>query len=91
MLAGELAALVVERIAVGVVGGTAEHADTAVILGPSHLPVVGNIAPHEEAPLRVPRRALGPQQPGMKPLDRGVGLREVFERRIDRDDVGVPE
>src|SRR4029077_6881692 len=37
--AGELAAIEVERVAVGVVGGRAENADVTVVLRPSHLAV----------------------------------------------------
>ena len=91
MFAGELAALEVERVAVGVVGRRAEHADMTVVLRPSHLPVVGNVAPQEIAALRAPGRTFGPQHAGIETLDRGVGLGDVVERRIDRDDVGIPE
>ena len=91
MLAGELPALEIERIAVAVVRGCAEHADAAVVLRPSHLPIVRNVAPHQIAPLRAPRRPFGPQQPGIQPLDRRIRLREAVEARVDRDDVGVPE
>ncbi len=91
VLAGELAALKVERVAVGVVGRRAEHGDATVVLRPSHLPIVGNVAPQQIAALRAPGRAFGPQQSGIEALDRRVGLGEVLERGIDRDDVGVPE
>jgi hypothetical protein len=91
MLAGDLAALKVKRVAVGIVGGRAEHADPAVVFRPSHLPIVGDVAPHEVAALRAPRRTLGPQHPGIEAFDLGVGLGEVVERRIDRDDIGIPE
>jgi hypothetical protein len=40
VLAGELAALEVERVAVAVVGRHAEHAHAAGVLDPPHLPVV---------------------------------------------------
>ena len=62
-----------------------------VVLGIPHLPVIGNVAPQQIAPLRAPGRAFGPQQPGMEALDRRVGLGEIVEGRVDRDDVGVPE
>ena len=91
MLAGELPALEVERIAVAVVRGCAEHADAAVVLRPSHLPVIRNVAPYQIAPLRAPRRPFGPQHAGIEPLDRGIRLRETVEARVDRDDVRVPE
>ena len=45
----------------------------------------------EIAALRAPGRAFGPQHPGVEALDRGVGLGEIVEGRVDRDDVGVPE
>src|SRR5512147_105089 len=62
-----------------------------VILRPSHLPVVGNVAPQQIASLRAPGWAFGPQHTGVKALDRRVGLGEVVEGRVDRDNVGVPE
>src|SRR5262249_44344874 len=68
-----------------------KDADVTIVLRPSHLPVVGNVAPHQIAPLRAPCRAFGPQQAGVEALDRRVGLGQIIERRIDRDDVGIPE
>src|SRR5205823_6090243 len=56
-----------------------------------HLPIIGDVAPQEITALRVPGRAFGPQQSGMEALDRRVGLSEIIERRIDRDDIGIPE
>ena len=64
MLAGDLPPLEVERIAVAVVRGRAEHAHVTVVLQPSHLPVVGNVAPDEITALRVPGRPLRPQRSG---------------------------
>src|SRR5437667_7525680 len=87
MLAGELAALEIKRVAVRVVGRRAEHADVTVVFRPSHLAIVGNVAPQEIATLRAPGRAFGPQHPGIETLDRRVGLREIIERWVDRDDI----
>src|SRR4051794_10843270 len=91
MLAGQLPALEVERVAVGIVGWRTEYADVAVVLRPSHLPVVGNVADEEIAALRTPCRAFRPQQTGEEALDRRIRLGHVIERRIDGDDVRVPE
>src|SRR5258705_2234727 len=91
MFAGELAALEVERVAVRVVGRRAKDSDATVVLRPSDLAINGNVAPQQIAALRAPGWAFGPQQSGIEALDRRVGLREILERRIDRDDVGVPE
>src|SRR5438067_6016482 len=44
MLAGELAAFVVESVAVAVVRCLAIFADVAILLEPAHLPVVGDVA-----------------------------------------------
>src|SRR5882724_4572632 len=74
VLAGELAALEVERIPVAVVRRRAEHADVAVVLDPPELPVVRDIAPHQVPALRVPRRPFRPERAGPQPLDRGVRL-----------------
>ena len=91
MLAGELPPLEVERIAIAVVRGHAEHAHVTVVFQPSHLPVVGNVAPDEITALRVPGRPLRPQRPGPQSLDRRVGLAEAIEARIDGEDVRVGE
>jgi hypothetical protein len=50
VLAGELAALEVEGVAVAVVRRAAEHRDAAVVLEPAELTVVRDVAPHEVAP-----------------------------------------
>jgi hypothetical protein len=91
MLAGELSALEVERVAVRVVGRRAEYGNATVVLRPSHLPIIGDVAPQQITALRAPGRAFGPQQSGIEALDRRIRLGEVIERRIDRDDVGIPE
>src|SRR5712692_7853638 len=91
MLAGELPTLEVERVAVAVVRRIPEHADATVVLRPAHLAIVGDVAPYQIAPLRAPRRALGPQETGVQTLDRRVGLRDGVELRVDCDDVRVPE
>ena len=91
MLAGDLPALEVEGVAVAVVRRHAEHRHVAVVLDPAHLPVVRNVAPDQELADRVPGRTLGPQRPGPQALDGRVRLREAIERRIDRDDVRIPE
>src|SRR5215471_13842660 len=91
MLAGELPALKVERITIAVVGRRPEDADATIVLHPSHLPIVRNVAPHQIAALRAPRRAFGPRQASIEAMNRRVGLGEGIERRINCDDVGIPE
>jgi hypothetical protein len=66
MLAGELPALEVERIAIAVVRRIPEDADATVVLRPAHLAIVRDVAPNEVAPLRAPGRALGPQETGRR-------------------------
>jgi hypothetical protein len=91
MLARDLPSLKVEGVAVAVVGRHAEDADVAVVFRPSHLTIVGNVAPHEIAALRVPGRAFRPERAGEQPLDRGVRLGNAHEAWVDGDDVGIPE
>ena len=91
VLARELAALEVEGVAVAVVGRRAEDADAAVVLDPAQLAIVGDVAPHEIAALRVPRRPFRPQRAGPQALDGRVGLAQRIEGRIDGDDVGIGE
>src|SRR5438094_5479805 len=89
VLAGELAPLEVEGVAVGVVRRAAENRDPAVVLRPAELPVVGNVAPHQIPPLTAPGRSLRPERPRPQTQDRGVSLPEAVERGIDGDDVRI--
>ena len=91
MLAGDLPPLEVEGVAVAVVRRQAEDRHAAVVLDPAQLPVVRDVAPDQVAALSVPGRPLGPERPGPQALDGRVRLRQAVERRVDRDDVGVPE
>src|SRR5205814_1994941 len=69
MLAGELAAFVVESVAVAVVRCLAIFADVAILLEPAHLPVVGDVAPDKVVALAAPRRAFSPQCAGPQALN----------------------
>src|SRR5215831_8760561 len=89
MLAGELPALKIERIAVAVVRRHAEYADLTVLLQPAQLAVVGDIAPHQIPALAVLGRAFAPQRTGPQALDRRITLHILRGQRIDDDDVGV--
>ena len=89
MLARELASLMIERVAVAVARRLAEHGDAPVILDPSHLPVVRDVAPDQILPLAVPRRSFAPHAAGPQPLNRRVADAQRVERRIERDDVGI--
>src|SRR5439155_16971144 len=89
ILAGELATLEVEGIAVGVVGRLAERRYPAVLPDVAVLRVAGDVAEHEVLPLARPGRPLGPLRPGPQPLQRDVAGHQRAERRIDHDDVGV--
>ena len=89
MLAGQLAAFVIERVAVAVAGWIAEHRDAAVVFDPAHLDVVRNVAPHQVAADAVPRRPFRPQRADVQPLDGRVADDVAAEARIERDDVRV--
>src|SRR5499427_8913026 len=89
MLAGKLAPLEVEGIAVAVVGRGPEHLHAAVVFQPAQLAVVGDVAPDQAAPLAAPRRALGPERARPQPLDRRVALAQAVEGWVDRDDIRI--
>ena len=89
MFTGQLAALVIECVAVAVARRLAEHGDAAVVFDPAHLPVVGNVAPDQILALAVPRRPLAPHAACPQPLNRRVADAQRIERRIVRDDVGI--
>src|SRR5207247_5082161 len=62
VLARELPALVVERVAVAVPGRVTEDRDVAVLFNPAHLDVVGDVAPDQVPADSVPGRTFGPQR-----------------------------
>src|SRR5690606_18091419 len=83
VLAGDLPAFEIERIAVAVARGIAETAaHMAILLEPAQVLVVGNIAPDTIASDAAPRWPLGPQRAGVEPHDRRVaelGLEALVE------------
>src|SRR2546423_2452820 len=89
MLARQLTALEIERVAVAVVGRRAKHADAAVVFDPAKLAVVRNVAPDEVAPYSPPRGGLRPQRARPPSLDRRTPPAQRIARRLDRDDVPV--
>src|SRR5262249_18218026 len=91
VLAGELAALEVERVAVAVVRRMAEDGHTAVVFQPAELLVVRNVTPDQVTPLAVPGWPLRPERAGPQAHDRGVGLPEAVEDRLDGEYVGIRE
>jgi hypothetical protein len=91
VFAADLAAFVIEGVAVGIVRRHPEGRDVAVLREIAQLAVVGDVGEDEELADAVPRRPLGPERAGPEPLDRRVGLGEAVEGGIDGDNVGVPE
>ena len=62
VLARQLPAFEIERVAVAVAGRIAEHSHAPVVFDPAHLDVVRNVAPHEISADAVPCRAFRPQR-----------------------------
>src|SRR5690348_16072866 len=62
VLARELPALVVECVAVGETGRLTVLADMAVFWNQPHLPVIGNVAPHQELTRSAPSGPFGPKR-----------------------------
>jgi hypothetical protein len=89
VLAGELAALVIESIAVAVMSRLAEVADVAVLFEPAQLAVVGNVAPDQVLAFAAPGWPFGPQHSGMDALDGGVANLVFGEALVEDDDVRV--
>ena len=89
VLAGDLAALAIEGVAVGVAGGVAHHADVAVVLEPAELDVVGDVGPDEVLADAVPGRALGPEHARMEAPDGRVADLDLGEALVEDDDVGI--
>src|SRR6266550_4842213 len=89
ILAGELPALMVEGIAVRVVGRPAERRDPSVLPDITVLNVAGYVAEDEILPLARPSRAFGPIGAGPHPADRRTPQPDTVEGGIDDDDIRV--
>ena len=83
VLAGDLAALAVEGVAIGVAGGAADHADVAVVLEPAELDVVGDVGPDEVLADAVPGRPLGPEHAGVQAPDGELPIL-ILAKRLSR-------
>ena len=86
MLAGDEPALIVDGVAVRVVGALAEHRDFVRWLDVAHHAVVGDVGPDEIAPGGEPGRALAPARAGPQPLDAHMAGETGLESLIDDDD-----
>ena len=91
VLARQLAAVEVERVAVAVVRRKSIQRHVAVVIDPTPLTIVRNVAEDEISADAVPRRTFEPQPSGPETLNRRVRLDEAVERRIDGQDVRVVE
>ena len=91
MFTGELAALEIEGVAVGVVRRHPKDADVPVVFEPAQLPIVRNVTPDQIATLCVPSRTFRPERSGPESLDGAVGLGVLPEGRIDGKNIGVGE
>ena len=89
VFAGKLAPFEVERVAVAVAAGIAEHADVAVLLEQAHLAVVRNVAPDKVTANAVPGATLSPQRSSPELLNRCVADLVFGEPLVEHDDVGI--
>ena len=91
VLAGNLATLIVERVAVAVPAGFAEEGHAVIVLDPAHLQVVGNVTKNEVAPDAIPGAAFGPERVGVgvQSLNGRIAEFVFVEPRVQRDKVGV--
>ena len=87
MLAGDQPALVVDGVAVRIVGALAEHRDFAGGLDEPHHAIVRNVGPDEIAARREPGRPFRPARAGPQALDAHVTGETRLEARIENDDV----
>ena len=88
-LAGNQPPDAVPRVAVGVIGGLAEHADRSRLLLPFQDAVVRDVAEQEVAPVTEPYRAFGKTAAAGDPLDRRHRQRIFRKARVENFDVGV--
>src|SRR5262249_1430953 len=79
----------VARVAVGMIGRLAKHTHAAGLFHPAQQAIVGDVAPHQEAPIPKPARALGPQRPSVQALDWRVPQAVGPETCIEDFDGGI--
>ena len=91
VLAGDLPAPIVERVAVAVAAGFAENGHAVVVLDPAQLQVVRDVAENKIPADTVPGAALGPKgvRAGVEPLNRRVADLVFVEARVERNEVGI--
>jgi len=89
MLGGDLAALEVERVAVGIERLAAEFGDLAGFPNVAILDVLGDIAEHDILTLFAPGRSFRPFKTGLHPLDGAVADETVIGGGIQDQDIGV--
>src|SRR5262249_51249550 len=89
VLAGDEASLPVTRVAIGVMGGLTKHTHAAGLFHPAQHAIVGDVTPHQEAPIPKPAGALGPQRSGVEALDWRVTQAIGPETWIEDFDGGI--
>src|SRR5207248_4107904 len=89
ILARQLPALMIEGIAVGVVGRFAERRHPPVLPDIAVLRVAGDVAEDEVLSLARPSWPFGPIRAGPQPADWSTSQPDAVECRIDDDDVRV--
>ncbi len=89
VLAGKQATFPVKGVSVAVVGRVVENADVTILLEPSHMHIIGNIAENKVAPAAIPCGSFGPKQSGVQPLDGGAFNPVLFEPFVEGDDVWI--
>ena len=89
MLGGDLAALEIEGVAVGVEGLAAVFGDLAGLPDVAILDVLGDVAEHDILALLAPGGAFRPFEAGLHPLDRAVADETVIGGGIQDQDIGI--
>ena len=88
-LAGDQPSDAVPCVAVGIVGGLAEHADRAGLLFPFQDAVVRDVAEQQMAPVAEPYRPFGEAAAAGDPLDRRHRQDVFGKARVEDFDIGI--
>jgi len=82
VLAADLAALIIEGVAIGIVARVVDGADVVVLIKHPEMDIVRDVRPHHVLANAIPGDTFGPKHPGMQTLHRNIPYFDFGKRRV---------